>query len=217
MWGPRRRTGTGRTRAAAGGNPSSRAEEHHTHPSPGNASSSPGYTPSRTNFYSLSALDARHQVFLFPGSFAGNATPGTTSGRHQGPPHCSMRCPSQATMPGCPGARPLGWSSSDRSPQALKPTGTDAHKHCDASDGDVSLQNFSISASVRGAHNEWATLRRAAHPHRLRPRGYFEGVPKGSPQRGKPQPDAIPRMGTGARGELEAGCERFGIGPNHTH
>lgn len=80
--------------------------------------------------------------------------------------------------PPCPGARPLGWSSSDRSPQALKPTGTDAHKHCDASDGDVSLQNFSISASVRGAHNEWATLRRAAHPHRLRPRGlYFEEVP----------------------------------------
>lgn len=79
---------------------------------------------------------------LFPGSFAGNATPGTTSGRNQGPPHCSMRCPSQTTMPGCP-ATGLVF-------ERQKPTGTEGHNYCDASDGDVSLPNFSHICKCSG-------------------------------------------------------------------
>lgn len=176
MWGPRRRKGTGRTRAAAGGNPSFNAEEHHTHPSPGNASFSPGYTPSRTNFFSLSALDARHQVFPFPGSFAGWASdrggsPGATSGRHQDQPVARWHVPRRPARPACLVTEPV---LEPQKPTSTAPSVMYVKFSCRA---------FASPASVRGTHDEWAISRRAAHPHRLRPRGYFNEVLQSGPKK----------------------------------
>lgn len=62
------------------------------------------YTPRRTGFSSLSALDARHQVFPFLGYFAGwavdrDAVPATTRERHQDPAQCSAIADHHVRMP----------------------------------------------------------------------------------------------------------------------
>lgn len=112
MWGPRRRKATGGTRAAAGGNPSFNAEEHHTHPSPGNASFSPGYTPSRTNFLVCQHLlrVTRCAGVSFPGVFCGVGKRSrrhprddewTTSGRHQDQPIARWHVPRRPPRPAC--------------------------------------------------------------------------------------------------------------------
>lgn len=43
-----------------------------------------------------------------------------------------------------------------------------------------------------------------------------EATSNGSPDR-LALTGTIPRMGTGARGDLKSAFERFGLGPNHTH
>lgn len=108
---------------------------------------------------------------------------------------CSMRCPSQTTTSPCPVTQPSNPDLERRKPTSTAPSVKAIFP----------FKAFPSPASVQGAHNEWAIARTAAHPHRLRPRGDFEAVLQGSTQRGEPQPDAIPRMGTGARGEQPQG------------